>query len=187
MKKVLLVLSLIITGQTGFVYAQKADPSNDLGSAPLSTGRNELKLNLFYTVLGVGELTYERVVGENSGVGASLAVGLDSDSDYKFSILPYYRMYFGKKQAAGFFIEGNAGFLSYRDGFEYSYYLNGEEVISGDNFTNKTSLGIGFATGGKFLNKNGFFGEAFLGVGRLFNSEYAEAYPRIGITLGKRF
>ena len=45
------------------------------------------------------------------------------------------------------------------------------------------------AAGGKFLTRNGFLGEAYLGVGRSFgrNSNNNEAYPRVGITIGKRF
>lgn len=46
---------------------------------------------------------------------------------------------------------------------------------------------MGIAAGGKFLTKNGFVGEIYGGVGRLFGNSNVEAYPRGGITIGKRF
>lgn len=149
-----------------------------------STKKNELKINLLYGVLGIAEITYERVIGDDQAVGASVVIGLDDDTNYNFSFLPYYRMYFGKKQAAGFFIEGNAGLLNYQ---EDSFYYSGDAGYFGMTYNNKTSFGAGLAVGGKFLNKNGLFGEVYTGVGRVFASRYEEVYPRMGITLGKRF
>ena len=39
-------------------------------------------------------------------MGVSVFLGLDNEIDKKFSVAPYYRFYFGKKPAAGFFVDG---------------------------------------------------------------------------------
>ncbi len=188
MKKFLFVFSLIFLSRAGIVCAQKAgspEASDSLKS--VVAGKNELKLNLRYGVLGIAELTYERILGDNSGIGLSVAARFDDDSNYKFILLPYYRMYFGKMQASGFFIEANAGLFSHEDGYDFTYSENGVIVNSGSYSVSENSFGMGVAAGGKFLNKNGFFGEGYLGLGRMFNSELEVNYPRWGITLGKRF
>lgn len=185
MRLTLLALILVFTSQTAFIYAQSTDsvkPSTALRT--LNMKKNELKINLLYGVLGIAEVTYERIIADDQAIGASVVVGFDDDINYNFSFLPYYRMYFGKKPAAGFFIEGNAGLLNYQeDSYHYTDYSGYYNVTN----KNKMSFGAGLAVGGKFLNKNGLFGEVYTGLGRLFSSQYEDVYPRAGITLGKRF
>ena len=125
-------------------------------------------------------------------VGLSLSVGIGDEtgdlSEYRFMAIPHYRVYFGKKRAAGFFIEGSAAIASVRN--DYKIYYDGitDSYYSAKNGTDKTSFGLGAAVGAKFLTRNGFLGEVFGGVGRLFGETGGvEAYPRIGISLGKRF
>lgn len=136
-------------------------------------GNNELKLNAAYLLAGFAEITYERLLGDDSAIGISAGFALDNDIDYRFAVLPYYRLYFGKKRAAGFFVEGNANFFSER-GFE-----------SDTEF----GAGLGLAVGGKLINSKGWIAELFLGLGRnlVNNDEISEAYPRAGILVGKRF
>mgnify|MGYP003483914672 FL=1 len=64
---------------------------------------NEFKVNILYTAIGMPELSYERLISDNSSVGASVAFSLDKkeDMDLRFSFTPYYRMFFGQKKAAG--------------------------------------------------------------------------------------
>ncbi|MGV3705484.1 MAG: hypothetical protein ACO1NU_08910 [Arcticibacter sp.] len=184
MRSFLLTLIFVSIGSTSLVQAQNRDTIRSSATFPSTfQKKNELKLNLLYGVLGIGELTYERVLDENQALGASIAFGFTDDTDYKFSLLPYYRMYFGKKPAAGFFIEGNAGLFSYREFYYYHTDANGFSVTRDDN---KNSFGAGLAVGGKFLNKNGLFGEVYTGIGRLFSGT-DDVFPRLGITLGKRF
>lgn len=152
-------------------------------------GNNELKINLLMTVIGVPEITYERLIGDNMGLGLTAGIALDDDINYRFAVTPHYRLYFGSKKANGFFIEGNAALIGSRD-HEYAYlesmsYPGGYYHRSDKTVTN---FGLGAAVGGKFLTRNGFLGEAFLGVGRVFGERrFIEEYPRIGITIGKRF
>ncbi|NNK81944.1 MAG: DUF3575 domain-containing protein [Flavobacteriaceae bacterium] len=133
---------------------------------------NEIKLNVGYSLLAVPEFSFERILNEESSVGISLAVSIDNDVDLNYILTPYYRFFFGKKHAAGFFIEGNAAVFS-------------EQY----NFKNETGFGLGIAVGGKFLSKRNWIGELHLGLGRTLINEdkIAEAYPRVGISIGKRF
>ena len=68
--------------------------------------KTEIKGNSFFLVLGAVEVTYERILNEDSGLGVALFFVNEEDFDTSFSLTPYYRAYFGKKPAAGFFVEG---------------------------------------------------------------------------------
>lgn len=142
---------------------------------------NEFKVNILYTAIGMPELSYERLISDNSSVGASVAFSLDKkeDMDLRLSFTPYYRMFFGQKKAAGFFIEANSIVVNYVD----TIYYNG----STNTYETKTGFGLGAAAGAKFLTKNNLIGEVYGGVGRVFGDNSLGAYPRFGITLGKRF
>lgn len=154
-------------------------------------GNNELKVNLLTSILALPEISYERILEDNMGVGISLSAGIGDDDDfseYRFLAIPHYRLYFGKKRAAGFFIEGNAAIGSVKERY-FMYYNSATDTFYSTNTSSaKTNFGLGAAVGAKFLTRNGFTGEIYGGVGRfLGNNRSVEAYPRIGITLGKRF
>ena len=142
---------------------------------------NEFKVNILYTAIGMPELSYERLISDNSSLGASVAFSLDKkeDMDLRLSFTPYYRMFFGQKKAAGFFIEANSIIVKYVDTIYYNESTNTYET--------KTGFGLGAAAGAKFLTKNNLIGEVYGGVGRVFGDNSLGAYPRFGITLGKRF
>lgn len=144
---------------------------------------NEFKVNILYTAIGMPELSYERLISDNSSLGASVAFSLDKkeDMDLRFSFTPYYRMFFGQKKAAGFFIEANSIVINYVDTIYYNASTNTYETKTG------LGLGLGAAAGAKFLTKNNLIGEVYGGVGRVFGDNSLGAYPRFGITLGKRF
>lgn len=143
--------------------------------------RNELKGNLLFTLLEFPEITYERVLGEESAMGLSIGFPLDSDIDYRFAALPYYRFYFGKPWAKGFFLEVNANVASVRD----TEFIDFNNVVEG----NQLLFGMGAAAGVKFMSRSNVVGEVFLGLGRFFNEtdSFEWGYPRVGITIGKRF
>ncbi len=179
-------------------YAQKVDTLRTLiqkdAEAIGQGGNNELKINLLFSVIGMPELSYERLLADNMGIGASIFVGLDNEVQYKFGFTPHYRVYFGSKKANGFFIEGNASITTIRDDYTYYDYSAYTSMPSGfypiNRETNETHFGLGAAAGAKFLTRNGFLGEAYIGASRLLSQKghYAgDAYPRIGITIGKRF
>lgn len=156
-------------------------------------GNNELKLNLVYTIAGFPELNYERIIKDDMSIGLAVLVGIEKNAAYSFGVIPNYRVYFGNKKANGFFIEANAAVISNRDDYyDYGYlayttYPAGYQPTGMLSNKTETNFGLGAAAGAKFLTKNGFIGEVFIGVGRLFGASSIEAYSRSGITIGKRF
>ncbi|MEM7187716.1 MAG: DUF3575 domain-containing protein [Bacteroidota bacterium] len=139
------------------------------------SGNNELKLNMAYAIAGFPEITYERVLDEGGAVGLSLAISVDEDIDYNVIAVPFYRLYFGKKRAAGFFIEGNVALFS-----------EDKNDGSGDS---ALGFGPGLAVGGKFLTRSGWVAEIMAGAGRNFLNEnqISDVFPRVGVSIGKRF
>jgi len=174
-KKMKKIITIVFLSLFAFGYSQ------DKVDFP----KNEIKGNALLLVAGALEVTYERLLNEESGVGVSLFVPYDNDIDTNFSLSPYYRFYFGKKPAAGFFAEGFGMIDSYTQdagGDWFSNYAGPEKNI--------TDFALGFGLGGKWVTKRGFVFEINGGVGRnLFNSNGTdhEFVGRGGITLGYRF
>jgi hypothetical protein len=170
MKKTVLLSFLILT-----IFSINAQNNDKI---------NEIKFNGLFLVLGAVEVTYERILNEESGVGISLFLPFDEDvnADVNYYISPYYRVYFGKKYAAGFFLEG-FGLLSSTD--RYQYIPNNVDSLIEKN--TDFALGIGF--GGKWITKRGFLAELNFGVGRnLFNKDSVDDFVgKLAITLGYRF
>ncbi|HKO77831.1 MAG TPA: DUF3575 domain-containing protein [Flavobacterium sp.] len=190
--KILLLLLLIMSS---YSYSQEKD------TVPFK--RNELKINALLLIAGAFEVTYEHVLNEESGVGVAVFASFDKDIDTKFSLTPYYRFYFGKKPASGFFVEGFGMLNTYeRDGYN-KYDYNTGALVDAVPDKNITDFALGFGIGSKWVNKKGFLFEINLGVGRnLFNSsdEYKDDYDdyhndendyqivgRGGFSIGYRF
>ena len=150
--------------------------------------QNELKLNLGTTIFtSFPEITYERLLDSDISVGASAGFALDEDLyPVDFAITPYVRWFFGgsaenlQKYGAGFFIEANGGLFAQETSGED--YINGSYVYSSED---KLGAGLGVALGWKYLTRNNWVGEFYFGAGRDFVND--GAYPRMGITVGKRF
>ncbi|WP_158614720.1 MULTISPECIES: DUF3575 domain-containing protein [unclassified Flavobacterium] len=145
--------------------------------------KNEIKLNVAFLVAGGFEGTFERIINEESAFGVSLFIPIIEDIEPNFSVTPYYRYYFGKKPAAGFFAEG-FGMLN-----SYDSYIYNDNSFNSDIET-RTDFALGFGLGAKWITKKGFLFEINAGVGRnLFNSSDTdfEIVGRGGITFGYRF
>jgi hypothetical protein len=176
MKKLFIVLCL-----SSFVlgFSQEKEP--------MDFKRNELKGNALLLVLGSLEATYERILNEESGVGISVSVPVDKYNwDINFAATAYYRYYFGKKPAAGFFGEA-FGMLNNVDDYVYTetpnnYSWSPEKI---------TDFALGIGLGGKWITSKGLLLEVNAGVGRnLFNNKYDRDFELIGrggITIGYRF
>ena len=167
MKRTILLFLLSLTT---IVVAQESKETENI------VKNNELKLNAGYLLAGgFFETSYERILNEESAIGLSLGYAFDKSIDYEFSVVPYYRLYFGKKRAAGFFMEANGAFYS--------------EESEDNNDMNEIGLGVGFSIGGKFITKSGWIFELLGGGGRNFinKDKITEAYARIGLIIGKRF
>lgn len=154
---------------------------------PVQIKRNELKLNLPTTIFLLHpEITYERIIHEDFGVGGSLGFNPGSDEyPIDFILAPFARWYFGgnalnlQKYGAGFFVELNGAVFAREDINTLSY---------GDNFEvskSHAAAGLGLAFGWKYLSANNWTADVYFGAGRDFINE--SAYPRMGITIGKRF
>ncbi|MCF6213412.1 MAG: DUF3575 domain-containing protein [Flavobacteriaceae bacterium] len=147
---------------------------------------HELRLNLLYTAVGLPEISYEKIINNESSYGLSFAFSLDSYIDLNYIILPYYRHYFSKKRAAGFFMEANASLGSYKGSY---YYRSDDGGYYGFAIGNRTGAGLGFSIGQKFVTKQNWTANITLGVSRnIVNNIFIDgSYPRIEIALGKRF
>jgi len=177
------------------VFGQKENTATNVSASQAKSltvsDDNELRINLLMSIAGLPELNYERFIADNMGVGLAVAFAVDNANDMttRSIILPYYRLYFGSKKASGFFIEGNMAIVGQKQVYYNSYYdSNGYYTLDGTSYTHSsTNFGLGFAAGAKFLTRNGFIGEVYLGMGRLFGESVDGAYPRVGVCLGKRF
>ncbi len=167
----------------GFSQTPGADTSN----APQPISKNELRLNVTnFILLNAFTVDYERLITDESSVGISLLFGLGNTDDFdqfrNFELTPYYRQFFSKKYARGFFIEGFASVLNREDVF---FGFDVEETMT------ETNVALGISVGGKFLTRGGFVAEVFLGVGRtLFDNDdffFESVIGRGGISLGYRF
>ena len=175
MKKLILLICVALTAT--LTYAQE---DTKLRS-------NEIKVNALTLVLGNPEISYERLLNENSGLGLSVNFNVANNQllPYNYMIMPYYRLYVGSKRAAGFFFEGSLAYLS-EEVESYVYQGNGGYSYK---ISDETGFGVGVAIGGKFLIKKSIIFEFFGGLGRNFNAndDGSYAYPRVGVSIGKRF
>jgi hypothetical protein len=183
MKKIMFAAILSIASLS--ISAQQEDlPENTLGD-------NELKINvtnlLIFKWLDVG---YEKILNEESSVGVGLLFALDNDDDISldeyrtFSLTPYYRHFFGKKYAQGFFVEGFGMVHSGKDEF-YTPNNGGSGTYNEETYTD---FAVGVSVGTKIVSKRGFVAEIYAGIGRdLFGNSDIEIVSRGGISLGYRF
>lgn len=185
MKKQLLVLMALMISLTAF--SQKVHRIAGW-KITRDVPKNEVKLNLGTSIFALfPEVSYERILNTDLSVGASIGFSADTD-EIPVNVLftPYVRWFFGgnseslSRYAAGFFIEANGGILSRRLG---SYEYRGENSTLEEK--NVMGGGLGLALGWKYLTARNWVGEIYLGLGRDFVND--EAYPRLGVSIGKRF
>lgn len=180
MKSLPLFLTLLLVHLS--ICAQESATDN-LAENPYAKS-NEIKLNALYLIAGAFDLSYERNLNSESSVGLNVFIPFDDGirDNTKYYVSPYYRFFFGKKYAAGFFAEG---FLNLNS--------TSRESISfapSDNDKFYTDFGLGVGLGGKWVTKSGFIFELNAGIGRnLFNADKTdnEIIGKVGISLGYRF
>ena len=183
MKKLITIALLLIAINS---FAQEEIPKDK---------SHELKLNVFNTLIFKSiDVSYEYLINEESSVGISFLVNLndnDTDGPYyneTFAITPYYRHYFSRKYAAGFFMEG-FGMYNVQDSYYYDY--SSSSIYYDENFKKTNNFALGISLGAKFVSEKGFAFEFYGGIGRnLFTSDSEnnfEVVPRLGISFGYRF
>lgn len=183
MKQPILLFTLLCT-----LLSFSQENHNDFDT----TKRDELKINMTNLIafkwLDVG---YERIINEESsfGVGALFSLGDDDfdsgrDEYRTFSITPYYRHFFSKKYAQGFFVEAFTMLHTGKD----EYYYSNEGPFDSRVEDTYTDFAVGISAGAKFVTKRGFIAEIYLGLGRdLLGNSDIEVVGRGGISIGYRF
>jgi hypothetical protein len=183
MKKILFVL-LLLPVFSGFSQEEVTTQK-----------QNELYLNTYNLIAFKWfDVSYERVINDESSVGISTLIALDKesygyDSYRNYSITPYYRHYFSNAYAQGFFMEAFT-MLSGGQKEYYNYYYddNTGNYIDESGASDYTDVAFGISIGGKFVSKRGFSGVIYAGVGRnLFDDNAPEVVGRGGISFGFRF
>lgn len=148
---------------------------------------NEIKLSLISPLFDAVEVGFERHLNKNSSLGISAFIVYDDkkNEDMNYYISPYYRYYFGKKYASGFFVEGFGMFTS----------IDGKKIYAADNvtFTEKKDVYdvvLGAGLGYKLVTKKGLVFEANAGYGKLLlNADKTDhtIVAKFGLSIGYRF
>lgn len=187
MKKIILLFVLLVSIISTAQEKEEKHPQD-------VDKKGEIKINaLSLIALSSLDLSYERLLNENSSFGVSIFYNfsnIDNDSDIyypkTFSLTPYYRWFFSESRfARGFFVEGFGMLNTYQD--EIYLFSNNYSIEK------ETGFALGISAGGKFITKSGFVAEIYFGVGRnlLNNNDNNfidnELITRGGISLGYRF
>lgn len=156
-----------------------------------SDRQNDIMISPIELIAGpVINVSYERLLNENSGVGINGIFDLQKDQDLSFSqISPYYRMYFGKKYASGFFVEGFVPVTITNDTY-YDYSVGPGNFYAISREEKNTTVGIGIGFGGKWVARKNILFEASAGIARRFgiDSNYESAITGKGMLgIGYRF
>lgn len=185
MKKLIFALLLFVIASNGF--SQRID--RDFFHFRKEIKRNEIKLNLPTTIFALyPEVSYERILNSDISVGGTVGVGMGDEYIMNFAFTPYFRWFFGgnsrtmQKAGAGFFIETNGSVFS--PNHDNSDNQN-DMLYEGEVNDDELGMGLGLAIGWKYLSNNDWVGEIVLGGGRDFIND--GAYPRFGLSIGKRF
>lgn len=185
MKKLILIPILLLSL---YSFAQKTEEKKK---------SHEMKINAFNTLIFKSlEGSYEYLINKESSTGISIMVNLNDEfnegPEYNedFTITPFYRRFFSRKYAWGFFMEAFGMYNKQQNSYyEYDYAESVDGLSYSDKETNNFALGI--SIGGKFVSQNGFAFEFYGGVGRnLFTSDSRHNYefvPRLGVSFGYRF
>lgn len=189
MKKIQFALFVLTFAAVSLHAQNDADNNYDTYSTSESTyyPRNEIRANLLMSVIGWLTFDYEYFIENNFGVGLTGSYSMleKEDVNLRGLLLPYGRLYFGSGLNNGFFIEGNTGLVFHNQ--RIPLYDSNGNYNGNSGFENKMNFGIGVGVGYKILTRNNWVGELQLGVGRAFGQADLEVYPRVGISIGKRF
>ena len=183
MKKIFLVVVLLFS-----FFVTKAQNKKDTILNPYEK-KNELILDLVGPSFAGGiNVSYERHLNKKSSLGITLFYIYDNtkETDMNYSISPYYRMYFGKKYASGFFVEG-FGMIHSTDGKKI--YDTVEKLTFTEN-PNVINFSIGAGLGWKGVAKSGFTYGANLGMGITFlNADKTDHdhVAKFSLNVGYRF
>jgi hypothetical protein len=190
MKKILLLL--LLAGATCYGQSNDLQPNEN-------RNRTEVKVNAFSAALGAIDFEFERTLNKRSSIGLSFLANLKNSQsapnpipnepiglNNKTSISAFYRHYFGKKYAQGFFLEGFALYNTVDNlvGVAFPLFSMGER-----GYETIHDVGLGLGLGYKWVSEKGLVLQANFGLGRnLFNGDIGEEIiGKAGISIGYRF
>ena len=155
MKKTLLSVMMVLSLHISF--AQNAPQESS------TFRKSDLLFDPFWLIGGLAfNASYERILSEDSGLGVNAIFGFGDSLDDFTQISPYYRAYFGSRYASGFYIEG---FIPITVKKDYEWDIYGNESASS---VSRTTGGVGFGLGGKWVAKKKFVFDLNIGIGRKF-------------------
>jgi hypothetical protein len=186
---------LVVLSIFALLFSMHVQAQEEAGFETTSESQNELKINTTNLIIfGFVDVAYERLLNEESSVGLSILFATDNndenDFDYyrKFSATGFYRHFFSKKYAKGFFVEG---FGMLHQATEDVYVSSNEVDGFGGRYEENeyTDFALGVSVGGKFVTRRGFIAEVYLGIGRNLGGQAIDVnvVGRGGISLGYRF
>ncbi|SEK54156.1 hypothetical protein SAMN04487910_0771 [Aquimarina amphilecti] len=200
MKQILIIATILFSFQISFAQDQTDLPKRDIK-------KNEISINPFnIVVFGALDLGYERILSSNNTLGFDLFYRLtddddnddDNDDDFidtddvfdkEIAFTTRFKYFFGDRIARGFYIEA-FGMLSFGEHEEYVEVFDNQGNFISSNYVDQeyTDFALGFAVGGKFVTRNGFFIDIGFGIGRnLFSDKSPEIIVRPNLYLGYRF
>ena len=194
MKRIVLILVILVSFTS--VQAQEFD-------------QNELRLNLL-DMLSRGTLnaSYERFLTPQTSLGVTTMVALNDDYTEKFEFAPSFRIYFNDdllELRKSVFVEVFTAFVVADSGYyDYNYVEcdyptqsiqasaepQGLSIAPCGYYSEpspEAAFALGMMLGKKWVNQSNFSFELGLGFGRYLTQTYNEAYPRINLSIGKRF
>lgn len=154
------------------------------GKDTLMIPKNELKFNVLYLILANPEFTFERAISRHNSVGLSISQGLPSnDLALWYSFTPFTRLYFGeRKRVNGLFFEGS---------FSLYEYTPLELIQTSSRIANYLQKAVSMGVGYKYTLKHKTTFEVLCGLGRVISTdakrEVSNNYPRLGVTVGRKF
>lgn len=157
-----------------------------------SERQNDIMLSPIELIAGPAlNVSYERLLNKDSGIGINgIFVFNNSDGNGNLSsqVSPYYRMYFGKKYASGFFVEAFVPITSSNDSnYNFQYNTTGYNQ-SYYTYEKNTTVGAGIGFGGKWVARRNIIFEVSGGVARRFgNGNYEKITGKGMLGIGYRF
>ncbi|MDR0667122.1 MAG: hypothetical protein LBF90_00695 [Prevotellaceae bacterium] len=157
-----------------------SEPEKTLSDVP-TFPKNEIKINLAFLYAPALQVYYEYLINDESGIGFSVMKSFNNETFfYDHQVLGFYRFYFGKKPADGFFAELNVAAYTYDENY-WTNIFRSNPLERKDIFTG----GAGISFGWKFVTKNNIVFELLTGGGRSFF--HPSFYLQGAVTIGKRF
>ncbi len=134
-----------------------------------SIAQNDLMIGPFELIIGPAlNVSYERLINSDAGIGLNGLFVLEDGDGLRSQVSPFYRMYFGKKYASGFFIEGFVPITTTQD-TRYKLSVSPQGYYSETYLTDKnTTVGVGLGIGGKWVARRNIVFEVSSGVARRF-------------------